>query len=68
MTQQELNMAVAAATGEDLTDIANRGFSLAWPADSMEPGFESYPEPSVLDWDSVKPVPTALSNLFPECG
>ena len=68
MTQQELNMAVAAATGEDLTDIANRGFSLAWPADSMEPGFESYPEPSVLDWDATIPKPTLLSALFPECG
>ena len=68
MTQHELDMAVAAATGEDLADIAIRGFSLSQPDRELEIGIEIWQEPSVLDWDATIPKPTLLSALFPECG
>jgi hypothetical protein len=45
MTQAELNRAVAAATGETVATIAQRGFSLltAGPVER---------EPLAMDWDS----------------
>ncbi len=52
MNQRELNRAVARATGEGLSEISRRGFSIADPA---VVGFD--PEPGELaesiDWDEV---------------
>ena len=52
MTQREINRAVARATGEDLSEISRRGFSIADPAVI---GFD--PEPCELaesiDWDEL---------------
>ncbi len=48
MTQRDINRAVAAATGESVQSIAERGFGLltAGPVER-----EHEPEP--LDWDSL---------------
>ncbi|SFJ51613.1 hypothetical protein [Planctomicrobium piriforme] len=62
MTQHELNAAVASATGEDLSEIRRRGFSIA---DSRQCGFDPEPDrliPQMIDWDDAElrrnvPVP-----------
>jgi hypothetical protein len=51
MTQNELDSAVAEATGEAIHTIAELGFGLADPADV---DFDPEPpdrEPLVIDWD-----------------
>ena len=53
MTQHELNQMVADATGEDLSEIRNRGFSLA---DPLEVDFDPEPydlPPQMIDWDEI---------------
>lgn len=55
MTQHELNEAVAAATGEHVSLIHDRGFEIA---DPFEVNFD--PEarrPLMLDWDSMTQAP-----------
>ena len=47
MTQSELNRAVARATGEDVSEIAYRGFQ---PLE-LEP---TEPEDLIVDWDAVE--------------
>ena len=47
MTQNELNRAVAQVTGEDISEIARRGFQ---PLE-LEP---SEPEDVIVDWDQVE--------------
>ena len=47
MTQNELNRAVARATGEDVSEIARRGFQ---PLE-LEP---AEPEDLIVDWDDVE--------------
>ena len=48
MTQAELDVAVAAATGESVNEIARRGFV---PLTSIP--YERDREPLVVDWDKV---------------
>lgn len=51
MPQQELELAVAKATGEDITKIQRRGFSLIEPHDN---DFDPEPDcrsPQIIDWD-----------------
>jgi len=51
MTQDNLDRAVAHATGEDLQEIRRRGFQLA---DPVEVDFDPEPEdllPEMIDWD-----------------
>jgi hypothetical protein len=53
MTQNQLNRLIADATGEDIADIQQRGFSLA---DPLEVHFDPEPcdlPPQVVDWDEV---------------
>ena len=53
MTQNQLNQLIADATGEDIDDIRQRGFSLA---DPLEVNFDPEPcdlPPQVVDWDEV---------------
>ena len=53
MTQNQLNQLIADATGEDIGDIRQRGFSLA---DPLEVNFDPEPcdlPPQVVDWDEV---------------
>jgi hypothetical protein len=53
MTQRRLIEAVAAATGESLRQIRQRGFGLA---DPFEVDFDPEPDdlpPQTVDWDSV---------------
>ncbi len=52
MTQQDLDIAVASATGEDLRAIRQRGFSLADPLDvNFDPEPDNHP-PQTVDWDA----------------
>ncbi len=53
MTQNDIDHAVSRATGEDLTEIRRRGFSL------MDPMLDGDPEPDdllpqMVDWDQLK--------------
>jgi hypothetical protein len=56
MTQQELDSAVACATGEDVCEISRRGFSIA---DPLEVDFDPEPYEPVdeidkyIDWDGL---------------
>jgi hypothetical protein len=54
MTQQDINEAVATATGKCVTLIDDRGFGIADPLDVQ---FDPEPRrPLVLDWDSMSPA------------
>jgi hypothetical protein len=59
MTQNELNRAVARATGESVRTIAELGFCLADP-EAMEHdpgprhGIGDDPEDKILDWDELE--------------
>ena len=46
MTQAELERALVDATGESLTEIRRRGFSLV----------DAGPEPLTIDWDEMQQV------------
>ena len=53
MTQAELERAIAAVTGESLSEIRHRGFGVA---DPVVADFDPEPYgtgPSVVDWDRV---------------
>ena len=54
MTQSELNRAVSQATGEDVNEIQQRGFSLVggFPDDAFDFEATDLPDPQVIDWDS----------------
>lgn len=49
MKQRELERAVAAATGESIREIRQRGFSVITMPDQDD--LESYDPPQVMDWD-----------------
>ena len=52
MTQQELNVAIAKATGEELSEIQRHGFSLVDPSNTdFDPEPNDLP-PQVIDWES----------------
>lgn len=53
MSQNELDRAVARATGEDLAEIRRRGFSVADPG-IVEYDPEPYDAPQFLDWDEIE--------------
>ena len=59
MGQNEIDQAVASATGEKLGVIRNLGFSIA---DPLEVTYDPEPrQPYVLDWDSMCPGNWPLS-------
>lgn len=53
MSQAEIDQEVAAATGESLSTIRRRGFSLVTPLKLFDPD-ESLAQPQVVDWDQVE--------------
>jgi hypothetical protein len=54
MTQQDIDEAVAMATGESVAVINDRGFGIADPLDVH---FDPEPrQPLILDWDSMAAV------------
>ena len=54
MSQQEIDRAVALATGESIATIHELGFGLA---DALETNYDPEPRrPLVFDWDSYAPV------------
>lgn len=63
MTQTDLDHAVACATGEDLSEIKRRGFSIADPTDvDFDPEPDNLPG-QVVDWDDDRfscPHPTVI--------
>ena len=50
MTQREVDQAVALATGESVSEIRRRGFSIESPAGEF-PDSEPNAMPRVIDWD-----------------
>ena len=55
MTQAELNQAVADATGESVSTIRRRGFSVVTPLSVFQPDdADDYALPSVVDWDALE--------------
>jgi hypothetical protein len=60
MTQNEINTAVAEATGEDVGEIRHLGFSLADPeVVCFDPEPDDLP-PQVVDWDALAELRHAL--------
>lgn len=54
MTQQEIDNAVADATGETLCDVRRIGFSIADPVDvNFDPEPDFLP-PQIIDWDEME--------------
>ncbi len=53
MTQQQLEMAVACATGEPLAEIRRRGFGLLHPANACFDPIEVQCGPQMVDWDEL---------------
>ena len=56
MTQNDLNRAVASATGETVSTVASRGFSLADPTvveHDPEPNDPIDVEDRIVDWDAL---------------
>ncbi|MDA7918259.1 hypothetical protein N9B20_01220 [Mariniblastus sp.] len=54
MTQMQLDQLVAAATGEDVRAISQRGFSIA---DLQDVDFDPEPDqrpPQFIDWDELE--------------
>ena len=59
LSQHDLDLEVARATGESLGTIRRRGFSIIDPS---EVHFDTEPDDTpamVLDWDSYQPMPLA---------
>ena len=52
MTQRLLNRAIALATGEALSTIRNRGFSIFDPA-AGDKDFDELPRPRLVNWDRL---------------
>jgi len=51
MTQNEIDAAVAKATGESIAEIHHRGFAIA---DEVDVEFDPEPRaPLILDWDTM---------------
>jgi hypothetical protein len=51
MTQNELNTAVARATGESLATVHQLGFHVA---DPLDPNYDPEPRrPLMIDWDNM---------------
>lgn len=54
MTQHDIDEAVAAATGESISLVHDRGFGIA---DPLDVNFDPEPRrPLVFDWDSMAPA------------
>jgi hypothetical protein len=56
MTQREIDRAVAATTGESLTEIRHRGFGIANLANTRDDPEPVDRSPLVLDWDALYPI------------
>jgi hypothetical protein len=54
MSQDEIDSAVAQATGESLRTIRRRGFSIVTPLKLFDPDGDCNAEPQVVDWDAVQ--------------
>ena len=53
MSQSEVDRAVADATGESLSTIRRRGFSLVTPLTLFDPD-DTLAQPQIVDWDQLE--------------
>jgi hypothetical protein len=53
MSQEELNEAVAAATGESVRTIRRRGFSVVTPLTVFDPNDDQAASSPYVDWDQA---------------
>ena len=53
MSQSEIDRSVAEATGESVSTIRRRGFSLVTPLTLFDPD-ENLAQPQVVDWDRLE--------------
>jgi len=53
MSQSEVDRAVADATGESLSTIRRRGFSLVTPLTLFDPD-DASAQPQIVDWDRLE--------------
>lgn len=54
MTQQQLDRAVAQATGESLATVRRYGFSLGTPLAILDPDADEQAPPQTVDWDAYE--------------
>lgn len=66
MTQIQLNRAVAAATGEDIEEVARRGFSLVEDELSADDD-EHDGVPHFIDWDQADEAPGSSPSRELSC-
>ena len=62
MTQEQLELAVARATGEPIANIRRRGFGLLCPFDPCFDSVEADHGPHLVDWDELA---LERPSLFP---
>lgn len=55
MNQNDLNRAVARATGETVSTISSLGFQLDEPAGRFDSHLND-PGPEIIDWDALDPL------------
>ena len=67
MHQNDLNRAVARATGESVSTVKRLGFLLAEPANDLEAD-SSQLGPHVIDWDALDPGPIRRIQDMPAGG
>jgi len=51
MSQDELDRAVAQRTGESMSTIRRRGFSMVTPLAVFDPDGDELFQPNIVDWD-----------------
>jgi hypothetical protein len=51
MSQEDLDRAVADRTGESISTIRRRGFSIVTPLSVFDPDGDDLAPPNVVDWD-----------------
>ena len=56
MNQNDLNRAVAAATGETIATVKRLGFMIAEPTQPIEDPTDPVHGGRVLDWDDLRPL------------
>ena len=54
MTQQQLDRAVAQATGESLATVRRYDFSLGMPLSILDPEAAEQAPPQTVDWDACE--------------
>ena len=64
MTQNQLNLAVSNALGEEVSEIRRRGFSLIDPFDADFDYECDQQPPQVIDWDGPSGASQSVDEVF----